>query len=495
MFNVINFRSAVTTAFLFWIFVLEQLTPSITMSYFLTSSSLMRPQIPAWLEETCQRLSNNDKTLTSVEITHQRIDDAGARALARALEENTRVTCLVLSCFSLVDDGAFALGTVFRNSKTLKKLQLRDLRHGRELTHFLQALHENSSIVELSFRHSHFCFQSSNALGDLLRNSDHIEELRLVDTQIVARGMAAVCDGLRENRSVQRLYLVNNELGAFGAQALGSMLSINQSIRELYVCENQIGDEGTIAIARGLEENATLCKLDLRSNGIGLDGAFAIRDLIMSTFFLTGLSLGTNELGNIGAAVICQGLRLSLVLRQLDLSNNGLDSEGAEPIAWMLRYNHSLSELNLSFNAIGDEGTAAIASVLEHNMTLKWLSLRRNCIGNVGAKALARQLPTMRGLKELIIVKNSIDLEGRSALLDGLRFNMELECLHVEDQNISEPIVREIIHWISLNRAGRRIFRHTNLPNNLWPTVLARINRDVDVLHHFLVEKPDMLAY
>jgi Ran GTPase-activating protein (RanGAP) involved in mRNA processing and transport len=454
----------------------------------------MRPEIPPWLEETCQRLSNNDKTLKSVEITHQRIDDAGARALSRALEENTHVTCLILSCFSMVDDGAFVLGNVFGKSKTLKKLQLRDLRHSRELTYFLHALKENSSIEELSFRHCHFCVQSSNGLGSLLQNSIHIEELRLVDTQIVGRGLAAVCDGLRENRSVQRLYLVNNELGAFGAQALGSMLSTNQSLRELYICENQIGDEGTIAIAHGLEENVSLCKLDLRSNGIGLDGAFALRDLIMSTFFLTGLFLGTNELGNVGAAVICQGLRLSLVLRQLDLSNNGLDSEGADPIAWMLRYNHSLTELNLSFNSVGDEGAVAISGVLEHNMTLKWLSLRRNCIGNDGAKAFARRLPTMRSLKELILVKNTIDHEGRSALLDGLRFNMELECLHVEDQNVSEPIVREIIHWISLNRAGRRIFRHTNLPNTLWPRVLARINRDLDVLHHFLIEKPDMLA-
>ena len=58
---------------------------------------------------------------------------------------------------------------------------------------------------------------------------------------------------------------------------------------------------------------------------------------------------------------------------------------------------------------------------------------------------------------------NSIDHQGRAMLLKGLQLNMELEHLHVDDKTISEPILRKILHWIRLNRAGRRIFRETNL--------------------------------
>ena len=74
----------------------------------------------------------------------------------------------------------------------------------------------------------------------------------------------------------------------------------------------------------------------------------------------------------------------------------------------------------------------------------------------------------------------------------ALKHNMDLEYLHVEDK-VSEPILKEIVHWIRLNKAGRRIFRGDNIPLTLWPHVLARISTDVDAIFHFLTEKPDVM--
>jgi hypothetical protein len=98
----------------------------------------------------------------------------------------------------------------------------------------------------------------------------------------------------------------------------------------------------------------------------------------------------------------------------------------------------------------------------------------------------------MRGLKELVMINNSIDHEGSSELLNGLRNNMELIYLHVGDTK-SEHIIKEIFHWIRLNQAGRRIFRDSNLPLSMWPQMLSRLTTDMDVLYHFLSQKPEIL--
>ena len=81
----------------------------------------------------------------------------------------------------------------------------------------------------------------------------------------------------------------------------------------------------------------------------------------------------------------------------------------------------------------------------------------------------------MRGLCELVLTKNSIDCEGAALLLAGLRRNMELEYLHIEDSDLLQPILNDkLAHWIGLNQAGRRIFRETNLDVGLWAQVLAK---------------------
>jgi Ran GTPase-activating protein (RanGAP) involved in mRNA processing and transport len=158
----------------------------------------------------------------------------------------------------------------------------------------------------------------------------------------------------------------------------------------------------------------------------------------------------------------------------------------------MLLSNQTLKELNLSSNLIGDAGATAIANVLDKNQTLERLSVRGNKIGNNGTIAFARKLPVMKGLKELIMIKNSIGLEGRAMLLRGIQLNMELEYLHVDDRSPSEQTLREIVHWIRLNCAGRRIFKETNLNVGLWPFVFAKVNLNPDVLFHFLNQKPEV---
>jgi Ran GTPase-activating protein (RanGAP) involved in mRNA processing and transport len=466
-----------------------------TMSMLLSTTSLIRPAAPQWLEDTCQRLVENDSSLKTVDLSHPRINDVFAKIFAEALDENNTVTALILSCYNIVDDGTYAIASVVGQKKSIQKLQLRDLRNPREVITFFQSLLQNTTIEELSLRHCQICPQGAQAIAKLLKVHPRLQEVRLVDSQLIGDSLGPICQGLKMNRSIQRLYLVNNEIRADQAGHLADLLQGSSCLRELYLCENELGDEGVKTLTDGVLGSTSLHTLDLRSNDITPNSALSLQGMVVSSQFLVKLNLGSNELGNLGATALARGLQHpSCVLQKLDLSENGIDKAGTFALASMLRTNRDLEELNLGFNAVGDEGATAISCSLERNSTLRSLSLRRNGISNVGAVAFANKLPKMNGLKELILVKNSIDHAGAAALLQGLRFNVELEYLHVEEK-VSEPISQEMFHWIRLNKAGRRIFRQANsVPGSLWPRVYGRISADVNVLFHFLSEKPEVLA-
>jgi Ran GTPase-activating protein (RanGAP) involved in mRNA processing and transport len=164
----------------------------------------------------------------------------------------------------------------------------------------------------------------------------------------------------------------------------------------------------------------------------------------------------------------------------------------------MLRRNASLEELNLSFNPVGDAGARGVAAALRKNRKLRSLQLRRAGLTDAGAQGIAEFLPKMAGLKELALDKNGIGADGMAALAEALMHNVELERLRVSEPppppppSSSGPSSRQIAHWVRLNRAGRRVFRHSNaVDHRLWPAVYARAAGDADLLYHFLKSKPE----
>ena len=451
------------------------------MSLFLSTTSLLRPAVPCWLETIIDNLAS----FSVVDLTHPRLDDVNAKIFAKALDENETVHTVILSCSNIVDDGAYAMGSVFSKSNQIEKLQLKDLRNSREIITFFQLLQENSSLTELSLRHCRICFQGAHVLSKFLSRHPRIQEFRVTDTQFVCEAsLQLVCDGLKKNTTVQRAYFVNIELsGAKSASHLVNMLN-ESGLRELHLGENDLGDEGVAALVEGiLKGNTALQFLNLRSNGITAACALSLQGLVVNSQYLLGLDLSNNELGDVGAQAIARGLKhSSCLLKSLDLSFNQINDAASKGITTMLRTNKDLQNLNLSFNNLGDRGAQLIVSALLRNVTLRLLNLRRNGITNVGAISVANQLPRMHGLKELLLSKNEIGQEGASALLDGLRNNVELHHLNV-DSKLSETISREIDHYSRLNRAGRRILRRANdLPTQIWTNFYSRISSDKDVV-------------
>jgi Ran GTPase-activating protein (RanGAP) involved in mRNA processing and transport len=378
--------------------------------------------------------------------------------------------------------------------KSVRKIQLRDLRISREAVTFFEHMIHMKQLDELSLRHCQICTKSATLLRKLFTVHTRLHQVRFVDTQFLPGASSEICQGLWANKSIRQLSFINTNLDAVSAaNGLSFLLQENETLQELTLSENMLGDDGVEILAQGLSRNRTLQLLDLRSNGIGKEGVKVFSQVIQKSVSLVNLSLAMNEIDDEGISILSESLtNTDTSLRELNLSETGIGEKGAMALAHMLLTNTSLCDLNLSCNSIGSFGASSIASALEHNDTLLRLSLRRNNIDGTGASVFGSKLASMRGLKELVMVNNPIDQKGSTDLLEGLRKNMEIVYLQIGDSE-SQHVLKEIFHWIRLNQAGRRIFRQSDLPAAIWPAMLARLTSDADVLFHFLNQKPEIL--
>lgn len=454
--------------------------------------SILRPSPPLWLEEICQKLQDNDTSLSTLDLSHPRIDDRLAQIVARALAENQVVSTVILSCFAIVDDGAHVLGKALMEHTLLSKLQLRDLRDQREINIFFDLLAKHGNIEEISLRHSRICMRSVKSIVRFLNKHPRLRELRIVDCQIdEASERELFQQGIKGHPSLKCVYLINLGISPETTLSLANMLQ-EGCIEELHVCENDLQDEGTLALAASLAQNKTLRLLDLRSNGISDQAALSLQGMLVSGTRLSTLLLSDNCIGDLGITALSRGLcHANCHLRILDLSQNSIGIKGALSLSKTLRSNGQLLELNISLNPIGDQGATYLIAALVKNRTLQSLRMRRCGINDHGAQEISQYLPRMHGLKELVLDKNSITPLGSVAIAAGMRENVVIEYLHMG--NKVNSISREILHYTRLNKAGRRIFLHANTVHpSLWPRVYSRLSSDLDMLNYFIKQKPDM---
>jgi len=458
----------------------------------LYTPSLMRPSTPCWLEEICRKLQENDQSLRTLDLSHPRLDDVFVRLVSESLCQNHVVTAIILSCFEIVDDGAHAMGNAMVKLPQLNRIQFRDLRNQREINIFFDLLARHGNIGELSLRHTLICSRAVTSVVNFIRRHPKLVEIRIVDSQIDEAAQREILHGITGHESLKRVYFINVGLSCSNITYLAERIEVS-SVEELYLCENDIGDESVSVLAQFVVQNNILRILDLRSNGITHHAALSLQGMLISSTCLSTLNMSNNDLSDMGATALARGLAHSEgCLENIDLSQNNISSKGIVALAKAVRINKRLTNLNISFNPIGDEGATAIAATLTHNNTLRCISMRRCGITDQGAQGIADYLPRMHWMKELVIPQNDITTQGSAAILHGLRDNVEVENLHIQDSTF-DPIQQQIIYWVRLNKAGRRIYRKSNaVQTSLWPLVYARISKKIDMLYHFVQEKPDL---
>jgi Ran GTPase-activating protein (RanGAP) involved in mRNA processing and transport len=213
-----------------------------------------------------KRLSENDPTLQTIDLSDDPIEDAKTITLAHALGANTTLQTLNLSVNNITNTGAIALA---------------------------HALGANTSLQTLGL--------TGNEIGD--------------------NGVIALAHALKTNTTLRHLSL--GVLGDAGAIALAEALKTNNHLQKLDLSSClEITDEGAIELAKALKTNTTLRSLSLLAiNRIGDEGAIKLADALKTNTTLRHLSLSINRIGNTGAKALADALRKNETLQALDLGS------------------------------------------------------------------------------------------------------------------------------------------------------------------------------
>lgn len=393
--------------------------------------------LPAAAIELLRRLRENDPELVTLDFSNCPLGDAGARAGAAALANNTVLRSLKLSGCGVGDPGAAAVADSLAQAHAHGVAELTDLdlsanRIGpagaRALADTLRAGFPLRSLLLWGNPVGEGDGSGAAALAEALEGSPSLLTLALGATSLRPDAAVAFARALRRNSTVTELdFNLCDSFGDAGAALIAAGISGHKSLRSLDLSFCDISDRGATALAAALRDAATaltsldlsgncitesgaeeiaaalkvqpnLKSLNLRGNAIVVEGACAFADALQWGAALTALDVGGCGVGDAGCATLAQSLRgASCPLRSLGLSDSLVTCAGVCVLADALEAGASLTRLDLSCNPEALEGgtdsgkvsCAALAAALEASPSLEALALAECGLGDAGLRALA----------------------------------------------------------------------------------------------------------
>lgn len=148
-------------------------------------------------------------SVTSLDLRHNYIGNAGAEALAEVLQYNTTLTHLDLRDNQISDRGAAALATAIIDNTTLTDLDL-----------WANNIGDDGAVA------------FADVLGYLANTT--LKSLDLSSNLIGVRGADVFANAIRNNTSLTYLGLVNNQFGDIGEAALNKVLDENPNLQSIF---------------------------------------------------------------------------------------------------------------------------------------------------------------------------------------------------------------------------------------------------------------------
>jgi Ran GTPase-activating protein (RanGAP) involved in mRNA processing and transport len=189
-----------------------------------------------------QRVLKTYPSIKSLSLPGNRIDAELLKAMLAGLVKNNTLTYLDISHNKIDDEGAAAIATVLQKKDLgLRHIDLSDnliRSQGAKLLGF--ALGKNTQIQFVSLR--------LNRLGD--------------------EGGARFFENLQGNRSVRSLNLSNNQMGVESAKIIADFLQSSSALNSLFLSGNEFKEEGGRTLSEGVLSCTNLREVDVRSCGL-----------------------------------------------------------------------------------------------------------------------------------------------------------------------------------------------------------------------------------
>ena len=262
-------------------------------------------------------LMSNTK-LTMLDLSKNRIGDAGAHALEVALAGAVGLQTLTLSCNRIGDDGACAIAAALRMAIAIG-----------------WAPGAAGGLKELMLAWNQIGDRGAGALAKALPNK--LRRLDLRANRVGNAGVAELFRALPTGPALDELCLQDNWISCEGAKAIAAALPVCVWLHDLQLAGNRIADVGAAALAEAVRTTRSLRRLRLSSNAVGEDGGVALAEALRLSGdegegALQSLEVAYNRLGDRTAAAFAVALRQAR-LQALDLEGHRMSPDAVQHLA------------------------------------------------------------------------------------------------------------------------------------------------------------------
>jgi len=241
-------------------------------------------------------------SFTEIDLSYNRISDAGCVALQKYLEMTKRIAVLDLRMNDFGVAGIKKLAEGLKVNTSLQTLVLRGCKIGdRGGLSVAEVLQSNTTLKSLDVSDCDLEIASLIALRTVLMQNNTLEEL-VLDRPIVkgstvddvATHMAAL---IQHNKGLRRLSLRKQGIKDFGATRIAEALAVNTTLLSIDMGANKIGRDGAAALAEMLLLNNVLGELVLDGNTIEDEGCLALATSIVTatTKSLSSIAVAKNN--------------------------------------------------------------------------------------------------------------------------------------------------------------------------------------------------------
>ncbi|CAE7629109.1 PPC6-7 [Symbiodinium sp. CCMP2456] len=370
------------------------------------------------------------QTLRELDLSDNNFGAKGAAKVLQSGKEHLEM--LDLSRNRLGDAGAKALSEVLLNCHSISVLRLRANGIGDEGGEALaESLMSVTSLREFDFSQNEIHLPTSSVMLRAVCASRGLQRLYLDSSlpwptsdsfEVQVAGFTDQLSGAQAVPSLQFLSLRRCGLSTSACKLFQSLAS-NSTLRQLNVSCNGLRQSVAPAIAAALTSASTgLEELDLRDNRLGAQDALAVAlEQVYAAAAQAGAMRRTASPIDSEAEPPNRGW--NNCLRQLNLANNEITATAVSRIAPVLPFFNALEELLLYHNPmLGDAGAQALAEALNPDSWplagrgLKTLSLAACSIGDAGCQALMAAARDYQVLTSLDLSCNSITDDSAPAV-------------------------------------------------------------------------------
>uniref|UniRef100_H0XV61 NACHT domain-containing protein n=1 Tax=Otolemur garnettii TaxID=30611 RepID=H0XV61_OTOGA len=272
--------------------------------------------LPENSEAVCKCLASVvicNPNLTELDLSENPLGDIGVKYLCEGLKHSDcKVEKLDLSTCCLTDASCVELSSCLQVSQTLKELFVFANAVGDTgVQHLCKGLqHPKCAIENLVLSECSLSAACCQPLGQVLRASQSLTRLLLINNKIEDLGLKLLCEGLKQpDCQLKDLALWTCHLTPACCKDLCNALYTNENLRVLDLSDNALGDEGMRVLCEGLKhpccrlQTLWLAECHLTDACCG-----ALASVLNRNENLTLLDLTGNDLRDFGVQMLCDAL-------------------------------------------------------------------------------------------------------------------------------------------------------------------------------------------